>query len=434
MTRRSPSQYNLRKLQVDETILKKHFTAPRRKKVKFVVAHHMTILGTGDGRANDACYRTWQSRQASAHYGVDGKYIRQFVWDSNAAWSTANTEGNHAGISIEHANLTAGPRWKISETTWKTGAMLAAYIHLAYGLGRPTSKRGGKSGTLRTHSSFFATACPGPYFATIWDAYVHEAQRVYDQIVKGVPTPKPIPVIRPNPKPKPQWARYFEHRHLNTWGDDGAKGTNTLGKRRPVMMRDLVKGSPEVITLNEVRPQHARGWIKGFEDRGYRVPLAKDGNLVAVLNSAVTEVGWAGSTVLPKSVQGEGRAEAIGRVRIKVNGHWHHIGVGHFDYRDNTKKKNFDALRVKQALSAFGYFERFGVTFKLPTWKTRTSFGVDSNSNQMVTDALAKKGWKAVVRNWVDAIYSARTTISTDVIETDSDHKILSATYGKAVA
>src|SRR5690606_19133637 len=140
MTRRSPSQYNLRKLRVDETILKKHFTAPRRGKIKFVVVHHMTIIGTGDGRANDACYRVWQSRQASAHYGVDGKYIRQFVWDGNAAWSTANTTGNHNGISIEHANLTAGPSWKISETTWKTGAMLAAYIHLAYGLGRPTSK------------------------------------------------------------------------------------------------------------------------------------------------------------------------------------------------------------------------------------------------------------------------------------------------------
>src|SRR5690554_6920800 len=109
MARRTPAQYNWSAVQFDERILRKHFTAPRRQKIAFVVAHHSTIVGKGTGSANDTMYNVWQSREASAHYGVDGDYVMQFVWDSNAAWAVGNTTGNHAGISIEHANATAGP-------------------------------------------------------------------------------------------------------------------------------------------------------------------------------------------------------------------------------------------------------------------------------------------------------------------------------------
>jgi len=437
MTRRSPSDYNLRKLQVDETILPtrpQRFTAPRRMKIKHVVAHHMTIVGTGDGRANDACVRVWKNREASAHYGVDGKFIRQFVWDSNAAWATANTTGNHAGISIEHANLTAGPNWKVSETTWKTGAMLAAYLHIAYGVGRPTSKNKGKSGTLRTHASFYATACPGPHFASFWDEYVREAQRVYDKVLKGAidagEVKKPIPVIRPNPKPKPQLARYFTHSHLNTWGDSD-EGARTIAKRIPKMMRDLVKDTPEVITLNEVRAGQVSLWAPALRDHGYTIALAKGGNLIAVLKG--TPVERVHNYVLPDSVQGEGRDEATGEARVFLNGHWHHIIVGHLEYRLGAK---FDRLRVGQAnVGLIAVAERFAKRYKLPTWKTRTSWAADTNSHNWVEEqAFVKAGIPAVVKHGLNQIYSARPVIDTSVRETESDHPILSATYGKKAA
>lgn len=192
MTRRTPAQYNWGKLQFDETILTKHFSVQKTKKVKFIVIHHMTVISKGDGSANDKCYKIWQNRRASAHYGVDGKFVRQFVWDKDYAWATGNSEGNKHGISIEHANLTGvkdnanvrSPKnWTVSSDTWKTGARLAAQLHKNYGLGRP------KDGvTLRKHSSFKATACPGPYLGgKIWDKYVKETQRVYDEITKAVP-------------------------------------------------------------------------------------------------------------------------------------------------------------------------------------------------------------------------------------------------------
>ena len=192
MTRRSPAQYNWDSLEFDETILDRHFTSPRDQNIAFVIVHHMAMVGAGNGSALDACYNTWQTRQASAHYGCDGGFVRQFVWDSNAAWSTGNYAGNHGGISIEHANSLGDPGWQVSGLTWTTGAKLAAYLHKAYGLGRPTSNSFGSGGTLRAHRSFFATACPGPYLMGLWQAYLAEAQRVYDVITAGGNVTAPV--------------------------------------------------------------------------------------------------------------------------------------------------------------------------------------------------------------------------------------------------
>jgi len=178
MTRRKPSEYNWSKLRFDETILTKHFTRQSSKNVQCIVVHHSTIVGDGSGSALTTMYNVWQSRPASAHYGVDGNLVRQYVWDKDYAWATGSTWGNRYGISIEHMNSTRGPGWRVSKKTWKTGARLAAQLHVHYGLGKP---RAGK--TLRKHSSFTSTACPGPYLGgRIWKKYVRETRRAYKQI------------------------------------------------------------------------------------------------------------------------------------------------------------------------------------------------------------------------------------------------------------
>lgn len=191
MTRRTPNQYDYAKLQFDETLLPKHFSSLGSKDVEFIVIHHMTIQGIGSGSALDACFQVWMSRKASAHYGVDGKYIRQFVWDKDFAWATGSTYGNLHGISIEHANSTPGPGWLVSDETWKNGARLAAALHVVYGLGRPV-----KDKTLRRHSSFTSTACPGPYLGgKIWNDYFLEVVRVYDVMTGAKPDVPPVVVV-----------------------------------------------------------------------------------------------------------------------------------------------------------------------------------------------------------------------------------------------
>lgn len=200
MTRREPEDYNFDKLQFDERILTKHFTKKSKKDVEYVVVHHMVVKDrdVNDDDALDTVYNIWQSRPASAHYGVDGKFIGQFVWDKDYAWATGNTLGNLHGISIEHVNSTLdepGTKndYKISEETWKNGAKLAAHIHKVYGLGRPV-----KNKTIRKHSSFSSTQCPGPYMAKIWDDYVNHAKKVYDEITGDKPTSKPKPAPKPS--------------------------------------------------------------------------------------------------------------------------------------------------------------------------------------------------------------------------------------------
>lgn len=195
--KRTPDKYNFDTLEFDIQILPKHFSPLASRDIKFVVVHHMTIPGKGNGSALDACYSTWQKREASAHYGIDGKLIRQFVWDKDFAWATANNYGNLHGLSNEHANKTLGPKWEIDVDTWMTGAKLAAYQHKYCKLGRPTSTGFGTGGTLRTHESFYNTACPGPFFRLIWTKYAVETQRIYDEIMNiKPPTPKP-PVNKP---------------------------------------------------------------------------------------------------------------------------------------------------------------------------------------------------------------------------------------------
>lgn len=244
MTRRTPTQYNWPTLEFDETILTKHITAPRRERIQFVVIHHMTVPGKDTAtNALDACYNIWQTRVASAHYGVQGAQVRQYVWDSNAAWATANVHGNHAGISIEHTNLTLGPAWEVSNKTWKTGAKLAAHLHLVYRLGRPV-----KGKTVRRHLDFFPTGCPGPFLGdVVYDAYVKEAQRVYDEISKTKP-PVKTPVKPPVGKPSVP----FKVTTYNGAGYDSVRGEdNAVTRTRTRLVPNIRKDSPDALAVQE---------------------------------------------------------------------------------------------------------------------------------------------------------------------------------------
>jgi hypothetical protein len=421
MTRRSPAQYDFATQEFDEMLLptsgsKRRSTFPRRGKVRHIDIHHMTVKDSDDGSANEACVQIWKNREASAHYGIDNKHVAQFVYDNREAWGNANMRANQEGIIIEHANSATGDRsgWPISDDTIATSVRLVAALHVTHKLGRPTSKGFGDSGTVRTHQSFYSTSCPGPYFRKIWASYIKRVQNEYDRITN-------TPSI-----PKPKLVKHYEHRHLNTWGDDKAKGTATFFQRIDGMVADLVSGvNPEVITLNEVQDDDIPSWDKRLKAEGYDVVLAEAGNLVAV--PAGSEVRKAQTKYLPANIQGKGRKEALGMVRAKINGHWEHIFVGHLDYRDE-----FDELRVAQAKWIAAQARRWSVTFALKNWLSHTTIGIDENSNTWVLDkAFKPAGFVAAVKSGIDAIYGNRPTLDAGTIATASDHPIIRAVYAK---
>jgi hypothetical protein len=242
--RRTREQYDFDACEFDDLRLPAswgRFTAPRRRRIQFIVAHHMVVKDTdpNDDEALAKCREIWRNRPASAHYGVDNDFIAQFVSDAAAAYATADSVGNHAGISIEHVDKTLDEKghdndYVISEKTWKTGAKLVAYLHKLHGLGRPV-----KNVTIRKHSSFFATSCPGPYFDKIWDQYVKEAQRVYDSIGKvSQPKPQPAPDVTPG---SPVWNK------PETWvKGEGGPDVVKLGRRLQVWSKALGLPSPYV--------------------------------------------------------------------------------------------------------------------------------------------------------------------------------------------
>lgn len=238
---------------------------------------------------------------------------------------------------------------------------------------------------------------------------------------------KPAPA--PKPKPASKVVRHFEHRHLNTWGDDGAKGTDSFFKRVDPMFDALVKGRPEVITLNEAQGDDVASWKKRFKAAGYDVALAEAGNLVAV--PAGSEVRKAQSKYLPDSIQGEGRKEALGMVRAKINGHWEHIFAAHLEYRNGTK---YDAIRVKQAKWIADEAKRWAEVFELGNWQMHTTIGIDENSGSWVRDkAFTPAGIKVAVKSGIDAIYGNRAVMGKRTIATKSDHPIVAVVYGKTV-
>jgi endonuclease/exonuclease/phosphatase family metal-dependent hydrolase len=417
MVRRKPAQYDWDALKFDETILKKHFTAPRRSKIKFVVVHHMTIIGTGDGDALDGCWNTWQNRQASAHYGVDGDLVRQFVWDGNAGWATADPTGNHAGISIEHANSTYGPGWHVSEKTWKNGARLAAHLHVAYKLGRPVRGK-----TLRQHDEFFATACPGPFLGgSIWPKYVAEAQRVYDQITK----PPTKPAVKP---PTKRVVRWHSTAFLNTHGDDGADGGRTFKARTPQMVEDVTEGRPEVVGFCEVTKAQQPDLTDAMEAEGYK--LAGYFRRLALYVLPDVEVRKVDFSQYSK--QNAGAIEGILRARLKVNGSWVHYGLTHLDYRDG-----FDAGRVTQMNQGKAAMQRFAARWLLPDWKNRTVIMGDFNSETWVLDkSLKPAGFKdagAGARIDFVVVGAKRPVLDADNDDTESDHPVTKVTVGKFV-
>jgi hypothetical protein len=129
-----------------------HYSTGRSgAKVNKIVIHHMA------GTNYDIVPSIWQTREASAHYGI-GKNgeIRAYVDENNTAWHAGNWNANISSIGIEHCNSTGSPNWGINQATIDASAKLCADIAKRYGLGKLVVNK-----NIFPHSYFSSTACPG---------------------------------------------------------------------------------------------------------------------------------------------------------------------------------------------------------------------------------------------------------------------------------
>lgn len=110
------------------------------------------------------------SRQASSNYGIgsDGR-IGLYVEEKNRSWCTSSASNDNRAITIEVANCTAGPDWKVTDKA------LEALIELCVDICKRNNIKElrwvGDKGligkvdmqNMTVHRWFAAKACPGDY-------------------------------------------------------------------------------------------------------------------------------------------------------------------------------------------------------------------------------------------------------------------------------
>lgn len=129
-------------------------------KIEKIFVHHMAGVLTVQ-----QCGNVFNTRPASAHYGVSGKAIGQYVDEKDTAWHCGNFAWNQRSIGIELANSTgAKGGWQVSDTTIKTAIKLIADICRRNGI-KSLKYTGDMKGNLCMHRWVSSTSCPGPYLS-----------------------------------------------------------------------------------------------------------------------------------------------------------------------------------------------------------------------------------------------------------------------------
>lgn len=99
---------------------------------------------------------TFLANQTSAHYGIKGHQVRQFVQDTQGAWATGNTWANAYLMHIECVNSDGEPVWPVAEETVDTLVEFLAAKCREHNIGQLTVGQ-----NLFGHRDFYNTFCPG---------------------------------------------------------------------------------------------------------------------------------------------------------------------------------------------------------------------------------------------------------------------------------
>lgn len=164
---------------VTYTKISPHKTSPRNRKIKKITIHHMA-----GNLSVEECGEVFQTREASANYGINGKEVGLYVDEADRAWASGSGENDHQAVNIELANDEIGGEWHVSDETIKTCILLCADICKRNGISK-LNFTGTKNGNLTQHNYFAATACPGPYLKTKFKYISDEVNKI---LKNGLPT------------------------------------------------------------------------------------------------------------------------------------------------------------------------------------------------------------------------------------------------------
>lgn len=126
--------------------------------IKKITIHHMA-----GNLSVETCGRVFQNAEASANYGIgsDGR-IALYVDEKDRSWASSSAANDYLAVTIEVANSTGSPNWKVSDAAYKSLIKLCVDICKRNKI-EELEYTGNKNGNLTMHQFFAATACPGPY-------------------------------------------------------------------------------------------------------------------------------------------------------------------------------------------------------------------------------------------------------------------------------
>ena len=143
------------------------------KKIDKIFVHHMA-----GNLTVKQCGNVFKTREASAHYGVNGKNIGCYVDETDTAWHCGSWSYNQRSIGIELANdQGASGKWHVADKTIETAIKLIADNCKRNGI-KKVNYTGTTTGNLCMHSWVAATACPGPYLKTKFKYIADEVNKL----------------------------------------------------------------------------------------------------------------------------------------------------------------------------------------------------------------------------------------------------------------
>lgn len=163
---------------------------PRNHKIDKITIHHMagncTIEACGAIFARPA-------RQCSSNYGIgtDGR-VGQYCLEENRSWCSSSPSNDHRAITIEVANCSGAPDWRVSDKAFNSLINLCVDICKRNGIAR-LNYTGNANGNLTEHRYFSNTLCPGPYLHSRMGKI---ANLVNARLNSNASTPKPTQTNR----------------------------------------------------------------------------------------------------------------------------------------------------------------------------------------------------------------------------------------------
>ncbi len=165
---------------------------PRKGKIKKITIHHvagnLTVETIGNVFAP-------ASRKASSNYGVDNKgRVGMYVEEKNRAWTSSSADNDNQAVTIEVANITGAPNWKVSDIALNKTIDLCVDICKRNNIKR-LNFTGGKTGNLTMHKMFANTSCPGPYLESKFPYIANTVNKRLNSQPVVNPTPQPTQIL-----------------------------------------------------------------------------------------------------------------------------------------------------------------------------------------------------------------------------------------------